>query len=171
MNPFWKRLKNDFSLFFAGSMLTLVLGLRFALRIGLNMNAPVLPFIVQGFLPPGKSTGIRRRRAVHHIRRQQCDCRPCFGQNCRQKRWKTPVDAMRIFCCCRHGDGGTRAQLRVADSDPGLYGRGHWRHPCHYQCLYRQAGARREDRCSVWAGYRCRFAGKCHRTDAGGMDG
>jgi DHA1 family multidrug resistance protein-like MFS transporter len=53
----WKRLKSDFSLLFTGSMLTLVLALRFALRIGLRMNSPVLPLIVQELLPTGRLLG------------------------------------------------------------------------------------------------------------------
>ena len=53
----WKRLKMDFSLLFTGSMLTLVLALRFALRIGLRMNSPVLPLIVQELLPTGRLLG------------------------------------------------------------------------------------------------------------------
>ena len=55
--PLWKRLKMDFSLLFTGSMLTLVLALRFALRIGLRMNSPVLPLIVQELLPAGRLLG------------------------------------------------------------------------------------------------------------------
>jgi DHA1 family multidrug resistance protein-like MFS transporter len=55
--PLLLRLKKDFSLLFTGSMLTLVLGLRFALRIGFRMNSPVLPLIVQELLPAGRLLG------------------------------------------------------------------------------------------------------------------
>ncbi|MDF1515400.1 MAG: MFS transporter, partial [Anaerolineae bacterium] len=53
----WDRLRMDFGLLFTGSMLTLVLGLRFALRIGLRMNSPILPLIVQELLPAGSLLG------------------------------------------------------------------------------------------------------------------
>jgi DHA1 family multidrug resistance protein-like MFS transporter len=53
----WKRLHKDFALLTTGSMLTLVLALRFALRIGLRMNSPVLPLIVQELLPTGRLLG------------------------------------------------------------------------------------------------------------------
>jgi DHA1 family multidrug resistance protein-like MFS transporter len=47
----WSHLRDDFSVLFGVSMLALVLGLRFALRVGLRMTSPTMPLIVQNLLP------------------------------------------------------------------------------------------------------------------------
>jgi DHA1 family multidrug resistance protein-like MFS transporter len=52
----FSRLKMDFRLV-AGSTLALVLGLRFALRIGLNMKGPVVPLIVAELIPADRFLG------------------------------------------------------------------------------------------------------------------
>jgi DHA1 family multidrug resistance protein-like MFS transporter len=53
----WSHLKDDFSALFAVSALALVLGLRFALRVGLRMSSPTIPLIVQELLPSGTFLG------------------------------------------------------------------------------------------------------------------
>ena len=53
----WSHLRDDFSALFAVSALALVLGLRFALRIGLRMRSPTIPLIVQELLPGGSFLG------------------------------------------------------------------------------------------------------------------
>ncbi|MGC9346594.1 MAG: MFS transporter, partial [Anaerolineae bacterium] len=47
----WQRMRQDFSVIFAGSLLGLVLALRFALRVGLRMSSPTVPLIIQELLP------------------------------------------------------------------------------------------------------------------------
>jgi DHA1 family multidrug resistance protein-like MFS transporter len=47
----WTRMRQDVSAIFAGSLLGLVLGLRFALRVGLNITSPTIPLIVQDLMP------------------------------------------------------------------------------------------------------------------------
>jgi DHA1 family multidrug resistance protein-like MFS transporter len=53
----WSHLRGDFSVLFGVSTLALVLGLRFALRVGLRMRSPTLPLIVQEVLPSGTFLG------------------------------------------------------------------------------------------------------------------
>lgn len=53
----WSHLQGDFKALFAVSLLTIVLGLRFALRVGLRMTSPTMPLIVQDLLPPGSFLG------------------------------------------------------------------------------------------------------------------
>ncbi len=48
------RMRKDIGAIFAGSLLGLVLSLRFALRVGLNVTSPTIPLIVQDLMP--KST-------------------------------------------------------------------------------------------------------------------
>ncbi|MBN1877511.1 MAG: MFS transporter [Anaerolineae bacterium] len=48
--PLWQRLLQDFGILFSGSLLALVLGLRFLLRLGLRMTGPILPLVVQSLL-------------------------------------------------------------------------------------------------------------------------
>ena len=47
----WTRMRQDVGSIFAGSLLGLVLGLRFALRVGLNITSPTIPLIVQDLMP------------------------------------------------------------------------------------------------------------------------
>ncbi len=53
--PLWRRFWQDTTVLFAGSALGLVLLLRFALRVGLQVPAPTLPLLVQELLPAGTS--------------------------------------------------------------------------------------------------------------------
>lgn len=53
----WSHLRGDFAALFAVSMLGVVLGLRFALRVGLRMTSPTMPLIVQDLLPAGSLLG------------------------------------------------------------------------------------------------------------------
>ncbi len=53
----WSHLRGDFAALFAVSMLAIVLGLRFALRVGLRMTSPTMPLIVQDLLPAGSFLG------------------------------------------------------------------------------------------------------------------
>lgn len=47
----WQRMSQDISVIFAGSLLGLVLMLRFALRVGLRMTSPTIPLIIQELMP------------------------------------------------------------------------------------------------------------------------
>jgi len=47
-----QRVRLEITALFAGSMLGLVLGLRFALRLGMQISTPLLPLLVQDMLPP-----------------------------------------------------------------------------------------------------------------------
>jgi len=51
--PLLKHLYKDFGLLFAGSMLVLVLALRFLLRVGVRLPDPMLPLLVEELLPAG----------------------------------------------------------------------------------------------------------------------
>lgn len=53
----WQRMRQDFSVIFAGSLLGLVLALRFALRVGLRMSSPTVPLIIQELLPSNTFIG------------------------------------------------------------------------------------------------------------------
>ena len=47
----WRRMTRDVGMIFAGSLLGLVLWLRFALRVSLNVTSPTMPLIVQDLMP------------------------------------------------------------------------------------------------------------------------
>lgn len=49
--PFLHRVRREMNVLFAGSLLGLVLGLRFVLRLGLRISSPLLPLVVQEVLP------------------------------------------------------------------------------------------------------------------------
>ena len=56
-DSFIQRMRQDTAMLFAGSLLVLVLGLRFALRLGLRISSPLLPLVVQEMLPAGAFLG------------------------------------------------------------------------------------------------------------------
>ena len=51
--PLVQRVRLEVTTLLAGSMLGLVLGLRFALRLGMQFSSPLLPLVVQRMLPEG----------------------------------------------------------------------------------------------------------------------
>lgn len=53
----WQRMSQDISVIFAGSLLGLVLMLRFALRVGLRMTSPTIPLIIQELMPESTLLG------------------------------------------------------------------------------------------------------------------
>lgn len=54
---FWQRMAQDFALILGGSLLGLVLALRFALRVGIRMTGPTIPLIVQDLMPESTFLG------------------------------------------------------------------------------------------------------------------
>ena len=56
-DPLWKHLSKDFGLLFTGSLLVLVLALRFLLRVGVRLPDPMLPLLVEELLPRGGFKG------------------------------------------------------------------------------------------------------------------
>ncbi len=53
----FSRMRKDIGAILAGSLLGLVLSLRFALRVGLNVTAPTIPLIVQDLMPTSTLLG------------------------------------------------------------------------------------------------------------------
>jgi len=56
--PLTGQLRRDWGLLFAGSLLGLVLLLRFVLRVGMRMSNPLVPLLVQELLPGSQMLGI-----------------------------------------------------------------------------------------------------------------
>jgi MFS transporter, DHA1 family, multidrug resistance protein len=53
----WRRMYQDIGMIFTSSLLGLVLWLRFALRVSLNVTAPTMPLIVQSLMPDSTLLG------------------------------------------------------------------------------------------------------------------
>jgi DHA1 family multidrug resistance protein-like MFS transporter len=53
----WSGIRQDFALLLGGSLLGLVLALRFALRVGTRMTSPTIPLIVQDLMPESTLLG------------------------------------------------------------------------------------------------------------------
>ncbi|MGC9467808.1 MAG: MFS transporter [Anaerolineae bacterium] len=53
----WQRMGQDMSVILGGSLLGLVLALRFALRVGIRMSSPTVPLIVQDLMPESSLLG------------------------------------------------------------------------------------------------------------------